>query len=351
MERAAIKPIEAKFYLKLKNSAVQCRLCNHFCAIKNDETGTCGARKNEGGRLETLVYGRPAALQVDPIEKKPLFHFLPGSLIFSLGTYGCNFRCLNCLNYDLSQEKKIEEKNKVLPFLPPQKIVELALDSKCRSIAYTYNEPTIFTEYALDIMKLARAAGLKNVWVTNGFMSDESLSEILPYLDAANVDLKSNEENFYKKICGGRLAPVLKNLKTLKKTGAHLEVTSLVIPTLSVSEKNLKAIATFIKKNLGADTPWHLSRFSPGISWKLGGLKPTDMKTLGQAYKIGRAAGLKYVYLGNVVDKKENTYCPECGSLNIERIGYNISRADHRGRCFKCQANLNIFDENIHGQK
>lgn len=349
MNMATAKPIEAKFYIKLKNNAVQCRLCNHFCAIKNNETGICGARKNEGGRLLTLVYGRPVALNIDPIEKKPLFHFMPGSSIFSLGTYGCNFRCLNCLNFDLSQEKKIERKNKTLPFLPPEKIVELALDSKCRSIAYTYNEPTIFAEYALEIMKLAKAAGLRNVWVTNGFMSDESLKEVLPLLDAANIDLKSSEDNFYKKICGARLAPVLKNLKTIKRAGVHFEITTLVIPTLSDGKKNLKAIASFIKDELGPDTPWHLSRFSPAISWKLAELKATDMETLNQAYEIGRAAGLKYVYLGNVTNEKENTYCPECGSLNIERIGYNISRSDHRGRCFKCQTNLNIFDENISG--
>jgi pyruvate formate lyase activating enzyme len=255
------------------------------------------------------------------------------------------------LNFDLSQEKQIEQKNKALPFLPPEKIVELALDSKCRSIAYTYNEPTVFAEYALEIMKLARAAGLYNVWVTNGFMSDEGLAEILPYLDAANVDLKSSEESFYKKICGARLKPVLANLKTIKKAGVHLEITTLVIPTLSDDNKNLETIADFIKEELGSATPWHLSKFSPKISWKLTELEATGLKTLNQAHEIGRVAGLKYVYLGNVAGEKENTYCPECGSLNIERIGYNISRQDLRGRCFKCQANLNIFDENISRQK
>ncbi len=333
---------EARFYKRIKNDLLQCRLCSHYCVLKNNEIGFCNARKNKGGKLYSLVYGYPVAVNVDPIEKKPLFHFLPGSDVFSLGTFGCNFRCKNCQNYDISQESAIEEKNKALPFLAPEKIVAGALTYKTKSIAYTYVEPTIFGEYALDIMILARKKNLKNVWVSNGFMSEEFLKELLPLADAFNIDIKSFDNEFYKTNCSARLKPVLENVKKIKKFGKHLEITTLVIPTLSDNLRMLKKIAEFIYNELGAETPWHISRFSGEISWKLQNLPQTDLQLLEKVYEIGKKAGLKYVYLGNVPDGKENTYCPKCNTLVIKRNYYNIERFDKNGKCPKCGEDLDM---------
>jgi pyruvate formate lyase activating enzyme len=326
----------AKFYQKSDNNTIDCRLCHHFCHIFPDNVGICTARKNIGGELYTLVYGRPAAFNIDPIEKKPLYHFLPGSKAFSLGTLGCNFRCANCHNYEITQSKL--EKSK-LPFVSPEEIIASAEQGLCRSIAYTYNEPTIFTEYALDIMKLAREKKLKNVWVSNGFMSDDCLEAIIPYLDAINIDLKSGEDSFYTKVCQALLAPILENLKTLHNAGVHLEITTLVIPTLSDNLAMLKKIAEFIANELGKDIPWHLSRFSPEISWKLKELPETSREILEKAYQIGKEAGLKFVYASGY---KDNTYCPNCGELAIERVYYNVKRFDKAGLCRKCGENLDI---------
>ncbi len=334
---------EARFYRKIKNDLLQCRLCSHYCILKNGEVGFCNARQNKGGKLYSLVYGYPVAVNVDPIEKKPLFHFLPGSDIFSLGTFGCNFRCKNCQNYDISQESAIEEKNKALPFVAPEKIVEGALAYKTNSIAYTYVEPTIFGEYALDIMTLAKEKNLKNVWVSNGFMSEEFLEELLPLADAFNIDIKSFDDEFYKTNCSAWLKPVLENTKKIKKFGKHLEVTTLVIPSLSDDLTMLKKIAKFIYNELGAETPWHISRFSGEISWKLQNLPQTDLRLLEKVYEIGKKAGLKYVYLGNVPDGKENTYCPKCNTLAIKRNYYNIERFDKNGKCPKCGEDLDMI--------
>ncbi|MDD5071691.1 MAG: AmmeMemoRadiSam system radical SAM enzyme [Patescibacteria group bacterium] len=335
---------QAKFYKKLNTNKVQCRLCHHFCIIGEGQTGICRARKNEKGKLYSLVYGYPIALNIDPIEKKPLFHFLPGSLAYSLGVLGCNFRCANCQNWDISQAEKIEEKIKYLDFIPPEKIVKNALASGCSSVAYTYNEPTIWAEYVLDIMKLARKNKLKNVWVSNGYISPDCLKAILPYLDAVNIDLKSREENFYLKNCGGKLKPVLDNLKILKKEKIHTEITTLIIPSLSDNPGMLKKIAEFIVRDLTPETPWHISKFSPRISWKLKNLPETEDEIIYQAYEIGKKAGLKYIYTGNMPsDEKENTYCPKCGQLAIKRIGYQIERLDKKGQCAKCGENLDII--------
>lgn len=347
---------EARFYKKLKDDIVQCGLCNHFCVLKSGELGFCHARKNVDGKLYSLVYGYPVSVGIDPIEKKPLFHFLPGSDSFSFGTFGCNFRCKNCQNFTISQEDKIEEKvkgedkrgglrqgSKGFPFVPPQAIVNKAKDYKCQSISYTYVEPTIFAEYALDIMKLAHREGLKNVWVSNGFMSSEALNEIMPYLDAVNIDVKSFDEDFYRSNCQARLKPILENLKVLKENKIHTEITTLLIPTLSDSPEMIKKIARFIHDELGADTPWHLSRFSPEISWKLQALPKTDLRVLEEAYEIGKTVGLKNVYLGNMAPSdKENTYCSQCGEIAIERHYYKIKRFDKNGKCRNCGADLNI---------
>jgi pyruvate formate lyase activating enzyme len=337
------KLFPARFYEKMPDRSARCRLCAHFCRIPDGFTGICGARLNRGGELFSLVYGRPRALNADPIEKKPLFHFLPGSLAFSIGTFGCNFKCANCLNYGISQVLDLK-KHAAGNSVAAAEIIRLARESGCASIAYTYNEPTIFTEYALDIMKLARQAGLKNVWVSNGFMSPDCLEAIIPYLDAANIDLKSMDDEFYKNTCRARVRPVLENLQTLKKAGVHLEITTLLIPGLSDGPKMLKQLAEFIRKKLSAHTPWHLSVFSPEISWQLGDLPKTDTKSVDAAYKIGQKAGLEFIYVGNIFnDDRENTYCPECRELIVKRTGYNIERRDQNGACPGCRKKIKII--------
>jgi len=268
--------------------------------------GICGVRQNREGKLYSLVFDRAIALNIDPIEKKPFYHYLPNSRTFSVGTLGCNFRCANCQNYEISQvfgfKGKVGEYNHLSwgEKITPAEIVQGALRSDCKSIAYTYNEPTVFWEYAYETMKQAHAQNLKNVWVSNGFMSAEILNTILPYLDAINVDLKSIRDDFYKDYCGARLEPVLENLKKIAKAGVHLEVTTLVIPTLTDQPEELKKIARFIREKLGPEIPWHVSAFSPEISWKLKDLPKTTATKIKEARKIGKEAGLKKVYVGNV---------------------------------------------------
>jgi len=290
-----------------------------------------------------LVYGYPVALNADPIEKKPLFHFMPGSLTYSLGTYGCNFKCLNCQNWDLSQKKDLGPALEELTFTPPEKIVEEAIGAGCQSIAYTYNEPTVFSEYALDIMKIARENNLKNVWVSNGYMSEEALGRVLPLLDAINVDLKSMDDNFYRKNCGARLEPILNNLKILKSEQVHVEITTLIIPGMSDDPKMLEDLAAFIGVELDNDTPWHITRFSPESSWQMKKLPPTSKDALFNAYDIGKEAKLNYVYIGNLPGtERENTYCPKCGQTAVRRLGYYIERYDNAGRCPDCDKSLDI---------
>lgn len=337
--------IEAKFYKQLGKNTVQCEFCNHFCVITNNKTGLCRVRQNIDGQLFSLVYGYPAAINIDPIEKKPLFHFLPASLTYSFGTLGCNYVCANCQNWDISQAKNIAEQIKQLDFITPEQIIDSALAEDCLSISYTYNEPTVFSEYALAVMKLAHANGLKNVWVSNGFMSGQCLTAIIPYLDAINVDLKSMTDDFYKKNCQARVKPILENLIKLKQEQVHLELTTLIIPTLSDDREMLKQIADFIVNKLDTETPWHLSKFSPMISWRLKKIPPTPDDIIYDAYEIGKEAGLKYVYVGNLPgDEKENTYCPHCGELAIRRLGHDIERYDINGCCSYCETSLDIVE-------
>ena len=336
---------KAKFYQPAKLNKVQCQLCHNACIINNGQVGVCQARKNINGALYSLVYGYPAAMNIDPIEKKPFFHFQPGTTAYSLGTLGCNFKCANCQNWDISQAKAIERKTSQLELVAPEKIVQEAIGNNCSSIAYTYNEPTIFAEYALAIMKLAHQYNLKNVWVSNGFMSRECLDAIAPYLDAINIDLKSMSPDFYRENCHGQLRPVLDNLKLLKRESVHIEITSLIIPTLTDDVENFERSAGFIANELDCDTPWHISCFSPAISWRLKNLPATDASTIYQAYEIGKNAGLKYVYTGNIPgDQKENTYCPACGRLAIRRLGYEVERFDKKGCCSYCDKNLDIVE-------
>ncbi len=334
---------ESILYRKLDKQIVQCQTCAHYCVIKPSERGFCGVRENQNGKLYVLNYGKIIALNIDPIEKKPLFHFLPGSQSLSLASAGCNLACSNCQNWEISQGprlyKKIEGDN-----IEPTEIIKIAQENNLLSISYTYTEPTIFLEYALEVMRLAKEAKIKNVWVSNGFMSPESAKLVIPYLDADNIDLKSFSDDFYQQSCGARLAPLLETLKLMKKGGVWLEITTLVIPTLTDTEENFRQIAKFIYDQLGAETPWHISRFSGAISWKLNNLPDTPIKTLKLAYKIGQEIGLKYIYVGNAPELNlENTYCPNCKNLLIRRSGYEISRFDKNGKCPKCHKSINIF--------
>lgn len=335
---------QAKFYENLDNDAIRCILCNHCCRISAGQTGICRSRQNINGQLFSLTYGHPVSINADPIEKKPLFHFLPGSLTMSIGTTGCNLQCANCQNWSISQTD-LTIKNESEPEIPPEHIISEAKRQGCRSISYTYNEPTIFAEYALDIMALAKKNGLKNIWVTNGFMTKNCLTEILPYLDAVNLDIKSFSEDFYKNNCQARLEPILENAIFLKKSHIHLEITTLIIPGLSDDLDMISNLANFIAKELGVTTPWHISKFFPDISWKLQDLSSTEIKTLEKIYDIGLNHGLKFVYIGNIFSgNKENTYCPTCNQVAIERRGYDIKRYDQDGICNECGADLSIVN-------
>jgi pyruvate formate lyase activating enzyme len=339
-------PARGGFASDKKEKQVQCQACNHYCVIRDGNRGICGVRENRGGKLYSLVYGKVIAKHVDPIEKKPFFHFLPGSQSLSVATIGCNFRCLYCQNADIAQASKegyfFEKKEILGEDLTPKEIVSEALSLNLPSISYTYTEPTIFIEFALETMKLARKNGLKNTWVTNGYTSTEGLKLALPYLDAANVDLKGFSEEFYNKICGARLKPVLETLKAMKKAGAWVEITTLVVPGQNNTKEHFEGIANFIAKVLGKETPWHISRFFP--TYKLMDTPPTSLETLETAYNIGKKSGLKYVYLGNVAgEKREDTFCPKCGEKMIDRTGYDVLRYDKDGKCAKCGQDLNLI--------
>lgn len=334
---------EATLYKKLNKDIVQCQACNHYCTLKSGKRGKCGVRENRHGKLYSLVYGKVAALNIDPIEKKPFFHFLPGTETFSFGTSGCNFSCKSCQNWELSQSPKITGKIKG-EAMTPEMIVESAVRYQCPSISYTYNEPTVFVEFALETMKLAKKQGLRNLWVSNGFMSDKTLDLISPYLDAINIDLKGFSEEFYREYCGASLKPVLDNIKSLKKRNIWVEITTLAIPGF-IDEKIFLQIAKFIKEELGRETPWHISRFFPEVSWRLRQLRVTPISLVQKGCDVGIAEGLFYVYGGNVPGlASEDTYCPKCHQKMIDRTGYFIERKDKNGKCSNCGENLNIID-------
>lgn len=324
---------EAYLYKKIDNRRVQCNLCSHRCIIEDQDKGKCCVRSNIDGVLYSLVYRKIIAENSDPIEKKPLFHFLPGSYSMSIATVGCNFKCFFCQNYSISQapcDNNIIEGRDILP----KDIVSLALANGDKSISYTYTEPTIFFEYAYDTAKLASSKGLKNVFVTNGFMSRECLLMIEPYLDAANVDLKSFSDETYKNKIGGRLKPVLNNIIFMKELGIWIEVTTLIIPGINDSENELKQTAEFLA-GIDKGIPWHISAYYPQYKSKI---PPTEIGQIKSAIDIGKVAGLKYVYGGNVPGSEyENTYCPKCGDLLIERTGFSISGSKiKKGCCSNC---------------
>jgi pyruvate formate lyase activating enzyme len=336
---------EAYLYKKLPNKKVQCQTCAHFCILSPGQRGKCGVRENIDGKLYSLVYGKVVAMNIDPIEKKPFYHFFPGSYSLSIATVGCPFSCLYCQNWQISQSFK-RAKETPGEYVPPEKIVEIALKNNLPSISYTYTDPIAFLEYALDVMKLAKKAGLKNNFVSNGFMSEESAKLIIPYLDANNIDIKGFSEEFYQKVCGGRLQPVLDTAKLMKKSGVWVEITTLVIPTLNDDEKTFEGIAKWIYENLGPEIPWHVSQFCGSISWKLQHIPDTPVETLEKAIEIGKKVGLKYVYIGNIPGHKaENTFCPKCGELVISRVNYFIHRYDKNGKCPKCGTSLDLILE------
>jgi pyruvate formate lyase activating enzyme len=335
---------EALFYDRLAEQRVRCNLCSHACVIAPGSRGICHVRENHAGTLYTLVYGELVARAVDPIEKKPLFHFFPGSTALSIATMGCNLSCTFCQNADISQTPRAGGQI-AGRFTAPEEVVRAAQRAGSRSIAYTYTEPTIFAEYALDVARLARPAGVANVWVTNGFMSPALLDVALgddagPLIDAANVDLKAFTDAFYRQQCGARLQPVLDNLMRLKRGGVWVEVTTLLIPGLNDGDEELRAIAGFIRDELGADTPWHVSRFHP--TYRLTDRPPTPAQTVAHARELGLATGLAYVYAGNVpwLDG-ENTVCPGCGRTVIHREAFRVSGSEAPGGiCQHCQTRL-----------
>ncbi len=277
---------------------MRCLACAHYCQIAPDGFGICGTRQNQNGKLVSRVYGHVAAIHVDPIEKKPLYHFMPGSEILSIGTLGCNFRCPWCQNWDISQATKQRNKPKNWgQKISPEEIVELAKKYKTPAVAYTYNEPAIFIEFAHDTAKLAHRIGLKNVFVTNGYLSRESFEYIKPYLDAANVDLKSMDDKFYQKFCGARLQPVLDIIRRFHDAKIHIEITTLIIPGVNDSDANLRKISKFIA-DLSPEIAWHISRFFP--AYKMADTPPTPLKSLDRAAAIGQQAGLEHIYIGNI---------------------------------------------------
>ena len=326
---------EAMFYEKLSGNRVRCKLCRHRCIISPNSFGICHVRKNFDGKLYSLVYDKIIARHIDPIEKKPLFHFLPGTETYSIATVGCNFKCDFCQNWTISQ---ISKEGKIIgEKVTPKEIVEDAIRYNCSSISYTYTEPTIFYELTYDTSRIAKEHGLKNIYVTNGYIEEEPLKEISKYLDAANIDLKSFDEKFYKKICGADLDEVLESIKNYKKNGIWIEITTLIIPGFNDDEEQLRSIAEFIK-SLGSYIPWHVTRFHP--DYKMLNVNPTPVETLRKAQKIGYDVGLRFVYMGNVLEG-ENTYCPRCKTLLIERYGFSILKYNLKeGKCPNCKEKI-----------
>ncbi len=337
---------EARLYKKISENSVECYLCRHKCKIKDGGRGICMVRENKGGTLYSVLYGKLCATAVDPIEKKPLFHFYPGSKSFSLATLGCNFQCEFCQNWDISQRLRSETRDRRLetrdqrPETVPNEIVDAAHKTGCKTIAYTYTEPTIFYEYARDVATIAKPKGIENIFVTNGFMTREMLSDMRPLLSAANVDLKTFNKETYKKIIKGDLSGVLDSISYMKELGIWIEVTTLIVPGMNDSTAELKQIASFIA-SIGKDIPWHISRFHP--QYKMDKTPATPAKTLARACDIGREAGLKYVYVGNLPgDDRESTFCWNCNEKLIERFGFDVgfNKVSKDSTCPKCGSKI-----------
>ncbi|MEN8256781.1 MAG: AmmeMemoRadiSam system radical SAM enzyme [Thermodesulfobacteriota bacterium] len=327
---------EALFYSADADKTVSCRLCNHHCRIKQGKRGICGVRENQDGTLYTLVYGHLVSGNTDPIEKKPLFHFLPGTTSYSIATVGCNFRCEHCQNYQISQYPHLSGGEISGNKRSPQQVIEAALASGSASISYTYVEPTIFYEFAYDCCTLAHKRGLKNAFVSNGYMTPEVTRHVAPVLDGINIDIKAFSDDFYKKICKARLQPVLDNVRLMHELGVWVEVTTLLIPGLNDSTEELQKLARFIK-DIDPTIPWHVTAFYP--TYKLTDRPPTPVETLRKARDIGLKEGLHFVYEGNIPGEGgENTYCPSCGTEIISRYGMQTRDIKISGaRCASCQ--------------
>ncbi|MCD6279763.1 AmmeMemoRadiSam system radical SAM enzyme [Candidatus Micrarchaeota archaeon] len=328
---------EAMMYKELTDKIVQCNLCHRHCVLKDGETGECHVRKNINGKLYSLVYGKTVAWNIDPIEKKPFYNFMPGSKAFSFSTVGCNFHCKNCQNWTISQPERIEGE-----ILPPKKIIELAEQNNTQGIAYTYTEPTIFFEYAYDTAKLAYQKGLYNIFVTNGYMTPETIDK-MNYIDASRIDIKSMSDKFYHEICGGvNLEFVLDSIKRLYRK-QHIEIIALLIPSLNDSDDEIRQMAQWIKNNTDKDVPLHFIAYYPAYKMTL---PPTPLSTLRRARKIAMDEGLNYVYTGNIPgDAGENTYCPNCGNMIIQRYGFQVIRMNitEDNRCPVCGHRINII--------
>ena len=340
-----ITPRLAMYWKSLGKGLVQCQLCPRECVLRSGERGECKVRENRNGRLYTMVYDLPCAVHADPIEKKPLFHVLPGTKSFSIATAGCNLKCKFCQNWTISQYPPEQTDNY---YLPPRDVVEMAKRSACPSIAYTYTEPTVFYEYMLETAKLAKESGIMNVMHSAGYINEEPLREICKYLDAANIDLKGFSDEFYREFTDARLSPVLRTLKILKEEGVHTEITNLIIPTKNDNPEEIRKMCKWIVENLGKEVPIHFSRFWP--QYKMKNLSPTPIKTLEMAKRIAREEGLRYIYVGNVPGHGgENTYCPQCNRLLIQRVGFHVLRNNLsyaftggkiEGRCKYCGARI-----------
>lgn len=328
---------EALFYSQTPRG-IKCLLCPNECTIKEGVSGDCKCRVNKDGKLYTIAYGDPCAVHVDPIEKKPLLHFLPKSKAFSIGTAGCNFSCLNCQNWSISQTSPANTDNTELM---PEKAVEECIKNRCSSIAYTYNEPTVFYEYMLETAKIAKTKGIKNVMVSNGYINNEPLLKLAPYLDAANIDLKSFDDNIYLKLNGGKLQPILNTLQTLKNNKVWIEITNLIIPSWTDNLDMIKRMCEWLVKNGFEEYPLHFSRFFP--EYKLTQLSPTPIDTLIKAKDIAKQAGCKYVYVGNISDAGyEDTTCPQCNKKVVERRGYTVLSLNiEKGKCKFCGHSIN----------
>ncbi len=321
-------------YYEKTSKGIRCLLCRHYCNLAEGQTGICGVNKNENGKLKNLVYGKVAALNVDPIEKKPLYHFLPGTRAFSIGTVGCNLKCPFCQNWQISQTGDLSFSEEVTP----QQIVNAAIINNCKTIAYTYNEPTVFYPFARDTAVLAKQEGIKNIFVSNGMESPEVLEDMKGVIDAFNIDLKSFNPDYYKKTLKGKLEDVLDTLKIIKESGFWLEVTTLVVPGQNDSDEELNEISGFIANELGKETPWHISAFYP--TYKMTDLPRTSYSALQKAHEIGKSNGLKYIYKGNV-SEPGITYCPNCKTELITRYGYNVSKNIlEDGTCPVCKTKI-----------
>ena len=333
MKKGFIRTKLSPYFVPLEGGDIRCELCPHRCRVSRGKRGLCRVRENRDGKYYSLVYGNPCAMHPDPIEKKPFFHVLPGTISFSLATAGCNFQCKFCQNWEISQASPED----VFSYdVPPETIVKKAKEIGAHSIAYTYVEPTIFYEYMSDIAQLAKKAGLLNVTHSNGFINPVPLRNLCKVLDAANIDLKGFTETFYRELCGGELNPVLETLKILKEEKVHLEITNLMIPTKNDEMSLVREMCLWIKKELGADTPVHFSRFYP--LYKLRTLPPTPVSTLEKVRAVALSVGLEYVYIGNIPGHEaENTFCPKCKKMVIQRTGYMVGEVNMKaGKCKFC---------------